>query len=38
MQARLQTFRVRQLLIEVERETYYQQAMQRIRAVTEQRA
>jgi len=36
MQMRLEAFRNRQRLLEIEREAYYQQAMQRIRAVTEQ--
>lgn len=37
MQARLEAFRNRQRFLEIEREAYYQQAMQRIRATTEQR-
>lgn len=37
MQARLEAFRNRQRFLEIEREAYYQQAMQRIRAATEQR-
>lgn len=35
MQARLEAFRNRQRFLEIEREAHYQQAMQRIRAVTE---
>lgn len=38
MQARLEAFRNRQRFLEIEREAHYQQAMQRIRAVTEQYA
>jgi hypothetical protein len=37
MQARLEAFRNRQRFLEIEREAYYQQAMQRIRMITEQR-
>lgn len=37
MQLRLEAFRNRQRFLEIEREAYYQQAMQRIRAATEQR-
>ncbi len=37
MQMRLEAFRNRQRFLEIEREAYYQQAMQRIRAVTEKR-
>ncbi len=36
MQARLEAFRNKQRFLEIEREAYYQQAMQRIRATTEQ--
>lgn len=36
MQERLSAFRNRQRLQEIERNVYYEQAMQRIRAVTEQ--
>lgn len=36
MHARLEAFRNRQRFLEIEREAYYQQAMQRIRAMTEQ--
>jgi hypothetical protein len=36
MQQRLDAFRNKQRFLEIEREAYYQQAMQRIRAVTEQ--
>lgn len=35
MHARLEAFRNRQRFLEIEREAYYQQAMQRIRAMTE---
>jgi hypothetical protein len=35
MRLRLEAFRNRQRFLEIEREAYYQQAMQRIRAVTE---
>lgn len=38
MQARLNAFRNRQRFLQIEREAYYQQAMQRIRAATEHRA
>lgn len=37
MQQRLEAFRNRQRFLEIEREAYYQQAMQRIRAATEHR-
>lgn len=37
MKARLEAFRNKQRFLEIEREVYYQQAMQRIRAATEQR-
>jgi hypothetical protein len=36
MQARLEAFRNKQRFLEIEREVYYQQAMQRIRTSTEQ--
>lgn len=36
MQAWLESFRNRQRFLEIEREAHYQQAMQRIRAATEQ--
>ncbi|QUS40289.1 hypothetical protein RPMA_16685 [Tardiphaga alba] len=36
MQKRLEAFRNRQRFLEIERETHFQMAMQRIRAVTEQ--
>ncbi len=35
MRSRLEAFRNKQRFLEIEREAYYQQAMQRIRAVTD---